>query len=185
MQDGSTIKMTADEFLAIPPDGKLYELIDGELIVNPAPVPWHQKVIFNIVMQLGPFVKERHLGRVYFAPIDVKLTVHDVFEPDIIYISRERLRVIGPKFLTEAPDLAVEVVSKWSHRRDEVVKRRVYERAGVREYWVVDPMRLTVNVYRREGDAFARGKLLDRQDALSTPLLPGFALPLREVFAEE
>jgi Uma2 family endonuclease len=180
-------KLTYEDLAALPDDGKLYELIDGELIVNPAPVPRHQWIVGIIYTALHLFVRKHRLGRVYVSPIDVLLSQHDVVEPDVIYISRGRLETVGLKNVTAMPDLAVEVVSNWSRKRDEIVKRHLYDKAGAREYWIVDSVVETVKIYRRNGETFERVAELSMETggALTTPLLPGFELPLAEVFAEE
>jgi Uma2 family endonuclease len=180
-------KLTYEDYAALPDDGKLYELIDGELIVNPSPIPRHQWIALQISTAVHIFVRKHGLGRTYAAPVDVVLSTNDVVVPDIIFISRERLATIGDKNVTAMPDLAVEVMSPWSRKRDEVVKRNLYERSGAREYWIVDPVAETVKIYRRTGEQFERVAELAHKnaDTITTPLLPGFELPLAEVFAED
>ncbi len=111
----------------------------------------------------------------------------DVVEPDLLYLSNERAaQVITAKHARGVPELVVEIASPATRKRDETVKRRLYERAGVSEYWVVDPEIDVIRVYRRERDQFGRPAEMSREagDVLTTPLLPGLDLPLVRIFKE-
>jgi Uma2 family endonuclease len=122
---------------------------------------------------------------VFFAPVDVVLSRFDVVEPDLLYMSKERkAQIANDANVQGPPELVVEVGSPSTRRRDETLKRALYERAGVSEYWVVDPELDVVRVYRRDGERFARPieLSLEAGDVLTTPLLPGLELPLSEIF---
>jgi Uma2 family endonuclease len=124
---------------------------------------------------------------VFFAPLDVVMSQHDVVEPDLLYLSRERAaEVLVPEHVRGVPELVVEVASKGTRKRDETIKRALYERAGVTEYWVVDPEIDVVRVYRKGADGFERPVELRRDtgDTLTTALLPGLEISLSEIFAE-
>ena len=179
-------KLTYDDYVLFPEDGKRHELIDGEHYVSPSPNTRHQAVLGALYLAIGAFVKAQRLGRAFFAPYDVVFTRFDVVEPDLLFVGAGRSDVITAANLQGAPDLAVEVLSPSNRSYDEKLKRDLYERGGVAEYWLVDPEAETVKVYRRASGGFERPVLLDRRegDALTTPLLPGFALPLDELFAE-
>jgi Uma2 family endonuclease len=108
-----------------------------------------------------------------------------VVEPDLLYVSNERAAdLLGGEHVTGAPDLVIEIASPGTRQRDETIKRRLYERAGVREYWTVDPDIDAVRVYRRDGEHFSRPIELSRErsDVLTTPLLDGLHLPLDRIF---
>ena len=184
---GSATKLTYDDFVRFPDDGKRHELIDGEHFVTPSPNRRHQWVLQNLYRSLDLVVRERGLGRVFLAPFDVVLTPVDVVEPDLLYISAERSDILTAANVQGAPDLVVEVLSPSGRRQDEVLKRDLYERGGVSEYWIVDPEAETVKVFRRgERGRFDRPLLLTLRDAdaVSTPLLPGLEVPLAAVFEE-
>jgi Uma2 family endonuclease len=192
---GSATGLTYEDFVLFPDDGKRHELIDGEHVVKPSPSTRHQLVLRNLDRALDRFVHERALGRVVFAPLDVVLSRHDVVEPDLLYISADRASILTAANVQGAPDLVVEVLSPSSRRQDEVLKRDLYERGGVAEYWIVDPESESVKVFRRatEGEEagsaaprFARPLLLTLHDgdALATPLLPGLEIPLAVVFSD-
>ena len=121
----------------------------------------------------------------FFAPLDVILTRFDVLEPDLLYVSRDRSAVLKD-WVRGAPDLVVEVGSPSTRKRDETIKRTLYEREGVVEYWIVDPKIDLVRVYRRKEDRFERPVELSRAagDVLTTALLPGLELPLSEIFTD-
>jgi Uma2 family endonuclease len=186
MAPQTATRMTYEEFLALPDDGKHYELIEGELVLNPAPVPRHQWVVANIYFALRMHFENQGGGRAYFSPIDVVLPSENVLEPDIIVLIGDRLSLIGPKNVQGPPNIAVEVLSDGSRRKDEVTKRRLYERYGVDEYWIADPETETVKIYRRAGDTFERAVEIstDTGGTITSPLLPGFALDVNKVFAE-
>jgi Uma2 family endonuclease len=192
MADGmasSATKLTYEDFVLFPDDGKRHELIDGEHFVTPSPDTRHQTVLQNLNRALDACVRVRRLGKVFFAPFDVVFTRFDVVEPDLLYIAAERLAILTEANVQGAPDLVVEVLSPSGRRHDEVLKRDLYERGGVAEYWIVDPEAETVKVCRRAAGGagrFARPLLqsLREGDALSTPLLPGLELPLAAVFEE-
>lgn len=144
----------------------------------------HQIASINLSRILSAHARARGLGRVFAAPFDVVLSDLDVVEPDLLFVSTARQHLVTEKNLRGAPDLAIEILSESTRRTDEIVKRKLYERFGVEEYWVVDPVVETVKVYRRQGDAFAPPLelTLEAGATLSTPLLPGLAIPLAEIF---
>src|SRR6185295_11284000 len=132
------------------------------------------------------YAEKHRLAMVLPAPTDVILSPHDVVQPDLLLVAVSRLDIVRNR-IEGPPDLAIEVLSPSSRRIDEVLKRRAYERGGVAELWIVDPDVERVRVYRRQGDGpFARAVELSAEhgDELSTTLLPGFALPLVELFAD-
>ena len=180
-------KLTYEDYLKFPEDGERHEILDGEHYVSPPPpIVRHQDVLGNLYRALDAFVRPRRLGRVYFAPVAVLLSEHDVVEPDLLFLSAERSSRLTPKNIQGAPDLAVEVLSLTGRKRDEVIKLDRYEQAAVLEYWVVDPEAETVKIFRLEGGRYGRPQLLSLYDGdvLSTPLLPGLEIPLALVFEE-
>ena len=185
IRDTARHKLNYEDYFLFPDDGHRHEILDGEHYVTPAPVPEHQRVSMALSLGLGPFIRDHRLGDLLAAPIDVLLSEHDVVQPDLLFISRERAAIITEKNIQGAPDLAIEILSAETRRRDEHLKRRRYEELGVREYWLVDRFRKAIRVYRRGGGRFELAAELSAQadDFLTTPLLPGLRLPLAEVFA--
>jgi Uma2 family endonuclease len=136
---------------------------------------------------IGTWLESHPIGQVFCAPYDVVFSEFDVVEPDLLYLSNERAaQVLTPLHAKGVPELVIEIGSKGTRTRDETIKQRLYERAGVSEYWIVDPMIDAIHVYRREGDRFGLPVELSREagNVLTTPLLPGLDLPLARVFRD-
>ena len=185
MRPTSGVKLTYDDFLLFPDDGQRHELIDGEHYVTPSPNRKHQRVSGNIHLLIGAWLEERPIGQLFYAPFDVVFSRFDVVEPDLLYMSNERAaNVLTAANVQGTPELVIEIGSPGTRKRDETIKRRLYERAGVSEYWVVDPELDGVRVYQREGETFARPVELSAEagDVLTTTLLSGLELPLARVF---
>lgn len=164
--------MTYDEYMAMPDDGRLYELIEGELVDRPKVTPAHQRVALNILVAL-----QSAPGEAFIGPLDIALSQDTVLDPDGMLITPERASIIGPLNIQGAPDIVIEVMLPETRERDEGVKRRLYERYGVNEYWLVDLESKSVKIYRR-------GFEIPMGETVTSPLLPEFSLPIREVFAE-
>ena len=175
-------KLTYDDFLLLPDDGQRHELIDGEHYVTPSPVPRHQVVAGNLYYLIRHHLETHPAGHVYFAPLDVVFSNYDVVEPDLLFVSNARGNVVTQQHVRGAPDLVIEILSPGTRRRDETLKRDLYQRFDVSEYWVVDPVADIVHVYR---GLAAREKLsAAADDHLTSPLLPGLSLALVDVFRE-
>jgi Uma2 family endonuclease len=179
------VKLTYDDFVLFPDDGLRHELIDGEHYVTPSPNAKHQQVLLNLTLRLGSWLEQHAIGRIFFAPFDVVFSRFDVVEPDLLYMSNARAdEILTLANVQGVPELVVEVGSPGTRRRDETIKRSLYERAGVSEYWIVDIEPDLVRVYRRRAERFERPVELSAEagDVLTAPLLPGFELPLSSVF---
>ncbi|HYG63700.1 MAG TPA: Uma2 family endonuclease [Thermoanaerobaculia bacterium] len=177
-----SVRLTYDDYLLFPEDGLRHEIIDGEHWVSAAPFLKHQDVLLALATLLRAFVKERGLGRVYVAPVDVLLSRHDVVQPDLVFVSRERAAILTERNIQGAPDLVAEILSDGTRKVDEEVKLELFERFGIREYWLVDPRRERVRVYRLRQEAFELTGELTARETLTTPLLPGMTVPLADVF---
>ncbi len=177
-------RLTYDDLLALPDDGLRHELIGGEHYVTAAPNTKHQIVSVNLTVALAPFVKAHGRGHVFTAPYDVVFTRHDIVEPDLLFVSRERLALLTERNLPGAPDLVIEILSPSTRRIDEGVKRDLYARMGVREYWLADPLFDTLKVYRQTGEALPLVAELSAEagDVLTTPLLPGLEIAVAAIF---
>lgn len=184
MAPATSSRLTYDDYVKLPDDGKRYEIIDGELYVNPAPVPTHQFIITNILTAFRVYARA-HGGRAAGAPIDVVLADDRIVQPDVIFIKADRFSIIGPKNILGAPHIVVEVLSDGMRRYDEIQKRQVYESSGVDEYWVVDPEIEMVRISRSIGGAYVKAEEIntDEGGTITSPLLPDFSLPIEEVFA--
>ena len=181
------VKLTYDDYLQFPEDGKRHELIDGEHYVTPTPKRPHQEISGNLHWLIRSYLEQQAIGRVFYAPFDVIFSNFDVVEPDLLYMSNERANDILRDWVHGAPELVIEIASTSTRKRDETIKRRLYERFGVSEYWVVDPDVERIRIYRRTGESFTRAEELSREsnDALTTPLLPGLVMRLDAIFRIE
>src|SRR5580765_417622 len=181
------LKLTYDDFVLFPDDGKRHELIDGEHYVTPSPNIGHQRILGHLHILIATWLESHTIGQVFLSPLDVVFTQFDVVEPDLVYCSNQRAaQILTPQNVQGVPELVVEIASPGTRRRDETVKRRLYERSGVSEYWMIDPEVDVVRVYRREAESFGRASELSRErgDVLITPLLAGLEMPLARIFRE-
>jgi Uma2 family endonuclease len=180
-------RLTYDDFLLFPNDGRRHELIDGEHYVSPAPNVCHQRVVGRLYVDISNFLRQyAHVGEAFIAPTDVVLSLFDVVGPDIVFLAADQGDMLTDANVRGAPALAVEVVSPHTRERDEIEKYQLYARSGVREYWIVDPADKTVTICRRApGNRLITSATLtaDADDALTTPLLPGFSTSVRNLFA--
>src|SRR5262245_58613089 len=139
--------LTYEDYVSLPDDGRRYEILDGELEVSPAPAPTHQGVSGNLLVILHSHVRERDLGRVYHAPIDVILARTTVVQPDLVYVARGRESIITERAIEGPPELVVEILSGWSVSRDRGRKSKLYARFGIRHYWIADPRARLLDLY--------------------------------------
>jgi Uma2 family endonuclease len=171
-------KFTYDDLQHIPPDHNLYEIVDGDLFATPAHIPLHQRVVGNLLAELRLFVRKHRLGEVLVAPCDVVLSPLTVLEPDLLFISQSRRHIVGPKNIKGPPDLVVEVFSESTAHVDRNIKPKTYSPYGVPELWLIDPESTTMEIFRlRDGGYELSAQLVSGQD-ITSPLLPGFRLPL-------
>ncbi len=177
------VRLTVQDYLNIPEeDENRYELINGELYMAPAPSWEHQKSTIKLSTLLDNFVSDAGLGEVVASPIDVYLSDEDVFQPDIVFISNERLGIIHSDGIHGAPDLVIEVLSPGTERIDRTLKSERYEMFDVSEYWQANPIAKTILVLRARDGAFERVGLFTEGMTLETPLLPGLRVDVSEVF---
>ncbi len=184
----SSQRLTYADFLLFPDDGKRHELIDGVHYVTPSPNLGHQELVGRLYLAIGNFLAtRRHLGRVFLSPLDVVMSDYDVVEPDVLFVSGDQQDILTEANVQGPPALVVEVLSPSTRRRDERIKRRLFDQKGVREYWLVDPKGSRVSICRRADDGsfpIVTNLMVQTDDALTTPLLPGFTLLMRDLFAE-
>ena len=179
----SPIKFTYRDYRNLPEsERERFELLGGELVMVPAPVPYHQIVSRNLEQQLWDFVRRRQLGELLAAPCDVVLTEDVVVQPDLFFISKQRTRIIGDEGVHGAPDLVVEILSPSTAERDRTFKRTLYAKYGVREYWLVDPDSQTIEVFILGARGYRQAGLYEADEKLKSPLLPGLEISLEEVF---
>lgn len=174
-------KYTYEDYLKTPED-KRYELINGELLMTPSPIPKHQRISGKLEFVVRKFVTENNLGEVFDAPCDVYLDDENVIQPDILFISKNRLDIIGEKNIQGAPNLVVEIISENSVYRDMVQKKKLYAKFNVKEYWIVIPEEEEIEVYILEGGVYRLYKTYTKVDILEAASLKGLKIGLKEIF---
>jgi len=174
---------TYDSYAALPDDEQRYEIIDGVLFTMPppAPTPQHQRVGFRIAKRLSPYVDDADLGEVFISPLDVELAPKTVVQPDVFILLKANPAKITEKRIQGVPDLVVEVSSPGTVGHDRSVKQQAYERAGVREYWFVDPLAYTIEILILEGKAYKSLGVYSGEQTLPSLVVPA----LEDVAAEK
>ncbi len=173
---------TYDAYAALPDDGQHYEIVNGVLLMTPAPTPEHQDIVGEIYACLRTHVKLAGLGRVFMGPIDVVLGPKNVFQPDVLVVLNAHLDRIQAKKIAGAPDLVVEVASQSTAAIDRVTKFDVYARAGVAEYWMVKPETHEVEVFALEDREYRSLGKFSGQQTLSTHIVPGLLIRVEQFF---
>ena len=170
------------EYLELPDDGKRYEILKGRLEMTPAPSTRHQDISRNLGTILWDYVRRHDLGKVYYAPVDVIFNQVNVVQPDLIYVSKERSELIKDAGVFGAPDMIIEIQSPGTLHVDAKRKKEIYERFGVREYWIVDPGEKRVEVFLLHGGRYCLKGVFTEQDNIECSTIKGLSVPLSEVF---
>ena len=178
------IKFTVNDYMSTP-EGKRYQLLDGEMILAPSPNTRHQRVIRRLSRVLSDFAETNGVGEVFLAPYDVVLSNHDVAQPDILFVSNARSSIVTEANIQGAPDLVVEILSPGTAIYDRGYKQSLYSSHGVREYWLVDPDAETVEVLAEGAQALLLHATHRRGESLTSPLLAGLTIDLEQVFGRE
>lgn len=174
-------KYTYEDYVNMS-DDKRYELIEGELLMTPSPIPKHQRILRKLEFILEKFVSENNLGEIFFAPCDVYLDDENVIQPDIMFISKERLNIIGEKNIQGAPCLTIEIISESSAYMDMVQKKLLYAKFGVKEYWIVIPEEESIEIYLLKDNIYELYKTYRKNDTLETASLKGLKIELKKIF---
>lgn len=177
------LKQTLDysDLANTPDDGNRYEILEGNLLVTPAPSPFHQRVSKRLQRQLEAYFEARTLGEVFNAPVDVILTFHDVVELDLVVVSDPKQ--ITKRAIEGAPLLVVEILSPSTRTRDRTVKARRYAELSIPHYWIVDPDARRIECYRLQATTYAQ--ILDGVSParLTHPDFPDLHLDLSAIWA--
>lgn len=174
-------KLSYSDLPEWPADGKRYELIRGELFVNPSPVPIHQRISRKLVRRLEDYFHPGGLGEVFDAPIDLILTDHDVFVPDILVVSRAEH--ISQRGIEQPPVLVIEILSPSNARLDRKLKFKRYAELGVAHYWIVDPAKRRVECFKLEVGSFQPRISAEGNATLAHPDFDGLTIDLATLWA--
>lgn len=177
--------LTYDDYAAMPDDGRRYELIEGELHLMPSPGTRHQMVLGGLIVIIDEHVRGNGLGIVMLSPFDVILSANTVPQPDIVYVNRERERLLTERALEGAPTLAVEILLASERERDLVLKRRIYREHGIPHYWIVDPERKTLEgLVLGEKEYESEATFSGDEEARLRPF-PNLVIPLADIWPPE
>ena len=179
---GTEPRFGYNDLLAMPEDGRRYEIHGGELVVVPSALPCHQIAVIELVTLLREYGR-RSGGIALAAPLDLVLDEHNVVQPDVVFFREERRHLVQPYAVTRAaPDIAVEVLSPSTASVDRGRKMRMFARYGVPEFWIVDPVRLEIEVHVLEDGAYRRAQLATGVDTVRSVLLPDLSFVVASIF---
>ena len=171
-------KLTYQDYVCFPDDGKRHEVIGGVHFVNPAPSTYHQYVSRRLQFQLYSSIELAGLGSVINAPVEVQLTDHDIVQPDLVIVLKDN-RIITPSKVKGVPEHIVEIISPSSEKNDRSLKRSLYEQAGVSEYWIVDPFEHSIMQLVLKAGSYAEQSSAPK---LTVTYLPNISVDLEQVW---
>jgi len=171
---------TEDDYFRLPETNRIIELSEGRLIITPSPTEKHQRISLNLLLQIANYVKTHKLGEVRHSPLDVRLYRGVIREPDIVFMSNEHRDRITEKYWG-VPDLIVEILSESTEKEDRVTKFFEYLKAGVCEYWIVDPFRQTIEVFVLENETYVTFGKWGIGETAKSKLLDGLEVNVKEV----
>ncbi len=175
-------KLTFEQFRALPEDGKRYELVRGEVHLTPSPTTKHQLILYRLVASLHSYLSKNPVGKLLFAPLDVRLSPDTALQPDLIFVAEARAEIIGEDYIHGSPDLVVEIFSPSTTAYDRATKLPLYAEAGVGEVWFMDPQAMTVEALKLQGSKYLVEATLARDATLTSACFPGWGLSLQALF---
>ena len=178
-------KYTYQDYFNLPDDGKRYELINGELVMTPAPNTMHQNIIVKLIYEIERFLQQQKIGKLLCAPTDVRFSDTNILQPDIIFIPNGRSGIIKENMIDGPPDLIIEILSPATAYYDLLEKKEIYEQSGVKEYWIVDPKKLRIDVYRNIGQRFELNQRIESAGIAKSLVIEGFEVSLENIFSLE
>ena len=173
--------LTYQDYLQMPDDRNRREILSGDLYVTPAPTPIHQRAVVNLITLLQGYLARHKVGKLYASPVDVVLSQVDVVQPDLVFVSNDRLHLVTEMSIQGAPDLVVEILSPSTARLDRGRKMDAYARFGVREYWIADTDARTLEIYRLKGQNL-RLTSTSEATALSSAVFPDLTFDLQSLW---
>jgi len=176
--------LTYDDLLLTPDDGKRYEILEGDLYVTAAPNLAHQHCVGMLLQIIAPHVRTGGLGRVYVAPADVLLSNISVVEPDLVFVSRERLAILTAANVRGTPDLAIEVLTPSTESVDRGRKMQIYAQYGLPHYWLVDPAARFAEAYRLGVGGYELAARAEGEQPFTAPPFPELTIPLAELWSD-
>lgn len=174
------MKLTYDDYLNFPDDGKRHEIIDGEHFMTPSPQSRHQIVSRNLERILANYAEKNNMGQIFYAPMDVLLSDTTIVQPDIFFILKDREYIIKKNFIEGPPDLIVGISSPGNKKIDRHTKMKEYALFNVQEYWIIDYDARILEQYRLKGLSFKRIGVFTKD--FSSSIFPDLTILLSQVF---
>ena len=175
--------LTYDDYITFPDsDGIRKEIIEGELFMSPAPATNHQLILLRIAKLLDDYIQQNELGTVLISPYDVIFSDLNIMQPDILFVSNENLSILTDINVKGSPDLVVEILSPSTIDNDRIYKKLVYEKSGVKEYWIVDPKEEIIEVWSLKDTRFQLFHKASKSQKINSKLLEYLELDLPEIF---
>jgi Uma2 family endonuclease len=171
---------TYEEYYKLEDDQR-YEIINGKLLMAPAPDTWHQEWLGDLYSLVKSFVKKHKLGRLFFAPVDVVLDAENTVQPDLVFVAADNARIIQHRAIFGTPDLLVELISPSSVRRDRHEKMKLYARFGVKEYWISDPANQSLEILTLKKGRYELLCVAEEKGAVHSKVLTGLEFDLAEL----
>ena len=179
-------KLTNADYMAMTPpanSGPRYQLINGELTEMSGATLAHQSFLLELSLEISSQARAADIGRIVIAPYDVHIDPHNTFQPDLMYVSNDRLHILEQLAATGAPDVVIEILSDSTRRRDLNEKLPVYGANGVREVWIVDLDAATVTIHSGDSDTSTPVRTFAASDTLTSDAMPGVTIDLAPIFA--
>lgn len=172
-------RLTYKDYAALtPPDSGNYELHDGKIVYTASPTPAHQDLVTELSAQMRLFANQNKLGKVYSAPLDTVFDEINTLQPDILFITKDRLSIVGAKKIEGAPDFVIEIQSEGNSPKEMSYKKYIYETFLVREYWVINLKKETITQYLNEEGKFRQVGIFGKDKELISSVLSGFKVSL-------
>ncbi len=184
MQVAPQALLTVEDYWLTPLDGPRYQLVEGELIMAPAPNRFHQDISRNLEFILLKYLEKNPIGKLYDAPFDVVLNEINVFQPDILFVANEQKSIFTKQGIEGAPNLVVEILSDSSARLDKIRKKKIYADSGVPELWIIDPRTESIEIYFLQKDAERPVATHKVKDVFSSPTFPKIKIKAAEIFKQ-
>ena len=174
---------TYDDYAVLPDDGHRYEIVNGVLVMTPAPSPEHQSIAVRIAYYLFPHVDLAGIGKLFAVPIDVELGPKNVYQPDLVVVLNAHLDRVAEKKIIGAPDLVVEVASPSTAAYDRLTKFEKYAQAGITEYWIVKPASRAVEVLALQAGEYHSLGVFRGHETLPSRIIPEMPVRVDQFFA--
>ena|ERR1700748_2756594 len=182
MQVAEKKKYTDEDYMMLE-EGAPFQLINYDLIMSPSPTPFHQGISLQLILTISEYLKGiNNQGYLAFAPLDVRFDEGNVLQPDIIYISAERKNELVKDRIEGAPDLIIEILSPSNAIYDLRQKKDIYQKYGVKEYIIIDPVSKNADLYSLKDGEYYLHQRAEKAEAINSALLSGLSFDLNKIF---